>query len=237
MKTLGLIGGTSWESTHIYYQLLNEEVSGRLGGLNSAPSLIYSFNFKEIADLQEANQWSEVSLRVLKAAQTLERSGADALLLCSNSIHRVVPQIEPHLKIPIINIIDVTASRAKALNMTRIGLLGTRYTLQSGFFQQRLEEVHGLEVVLPSEYEQGLLHKMILQELCRGEIHDASEAEFLLILDELENRGAQAVILGCTELALLMRDQSHHVPLLDGTKLHVEYAVDWMLGELPGGLG
>ncbi|GAA5215606.1 aspartate/glutamate racemase family protein [Corallincola platygyrae] len=229
MKTIGLIGGMSWESTAIYYQLLNEEVYARLGGLNSAKVLMYSFNFREIAAMQEQGAWSEVAQKLVCAATNLQRAGADALLLCSNSIHKVAPQIENQISIPVLNIIDITAVKAKQMGISKIGLLGTRFTMEESFYRERLEEVHGIDVILPKEREQKLIHNIVFEELCHGEIRDASEAELLLTIDALEQEGAQAVILGCTELAMLMREQTHHVPLLDATQLHVHYAADWML--------
>ncbi|TAA46997.1 aspartate/glutamate racemase family protein [Corallincola spongiicola] len=229
MKTIGLVGGMSWESTAIYYKSLNEEIYERLGGLNSASTLIYSFNFREIATLQEQGDWTAVGQKILHASQKLERAGAEGLLLCSNSIHKVAPQLENQLSIPVLNIIDITAVKAKQMGIKKIGLLGTRFTMEEPFYRERLELVHGIDVITPDQRTQRVIHDIIFKELCHGEIRDASEAELLLTIDALEQQGAQAILLGCTELAMLMREQTHHIPLLDSTLLHVEYAMQWML--------
>jgi aspartate racemase len=219
----------SWESTAIYYRLLNEAIYNRLGGLNSAQILIYSFNFSEIATLQDRGEWAVVGQKLLSAAKKLQQAGAEGLLLCSNSIHKCAPQLASQLSVPILNIIDITALKAKQLGINKVGLLGTLFTMDEAFYRERLEAVHGMDVIVPDPEVKQAIHQIIFDELCHGEIRDASEAELLLAIDALEQQGAQAVILGCTELALLMREQSHHIPLLDTTKLHVEYAIEWML--------
>lgn len=230
MRRLGLIGGVSWESTSIYYSLLNQGIQRRLGGNNAADCLIHSFNFQQIVSLQEAGDWPQIGQLVLQAARNLEQAGATALLLCSNSIHKVAPQLEAQLPIPLINIIDVVGEHAKAQGWQTLGLLGTRFTMREGFYQQRLQQLHGIAVRLPDEREQQILHQVIIHELCRGQVLDASEAELLHLMDNLVDGGVDALLLGCTELAMLMREQGHHVPLLDATALHVEAAIDWALG-------
>ncbi len=230
MRRLGLIGGVSWESTSIYYSLLNQGVQRRLGGNNAADCLLHSFNFQQIVRLQEAGDWAQIGQMVLQAGQNLERAGATALLMCSNSIHKVAPLLEAQLSIPLINIVDVVGEHAKAQGWQTLGLLGNRFTLREGFYQQRLQQQHGIEVRLPSEHEQQILHRVIIQELCRGQVFDASEAELLHLIDNLVDGGVDALLLGCTELAMLMREQGHHVPLLDATALHVAAAIDWALG-------
>ncbi len=230
MRRLGLVGGVSWESTSIYYSLLNQGIQQRLGGNNAADCLIHSFNFQQIVSLQEAGDWPQIGQLVLQAAHNLERAGATALLLCSNSIHKVAPLLEAQLAIPLINIIDVVGEHAKAQGWQTLGLLGTRFTMREGFYQQRLQQLHGIAVRLPDEREQQILHQVIIHELCRGQVLDASEAELLHLMDNLVDGGVDALLLGCTELAMLMREQGHHVPLLDATALHVEAAIDWALG-------
>lgn len=229
MRTLGLIGGVSWESTSIYYRLLNEGIQQRLGGNNAAECLIHSFNFQRIVSLQEQGDWAQISNIVLQSARGLQQAGAQGLILCSNSIHKVAPQVESALPVPLLNIIDVAGVHARQQGWRRLGLLGTRFTMAEGFYQKRLQQVHGIEVLLPDEREQQILHRVIINELCRGQVHDASEAELLHLMDNLADSGVDAILLGCTELAMLMREQGHHIPMLDATRLHVEFAIDWML--------
>lgn len=231
MRMLGLIGGVSWESTSIYYGLLNEGVQKRLGGNNAADCLIHSFNFHRIVTLQEQGDWAQIGSLVLQAARNLHQAGAQGLMLCSNSIHKVAPQVEAALPIPLLNIIDIAGTYARKQGWRRLGLLGTRFTMAEGFYQHRLQTVHGVEVVLPDEREQAILHQVIIHELCRGQVHDASEAELLHLMDNMIDKGVDAILLGCTELAMLMREQGHNVPLLDATRLHVDFAIDWALGD------
>ena len=229
IRTLGLVGGVSWESTNIYYQLLNEGVQKRLGGNNAAELMIHSFNFQRIVSMQERGDWAMIGSEVYNAARHLQNAGAEALILCSNSIHKVAPQVESRLSIPLLNIVDIAGAHASRNGWKRVGLLGTRFTMGGGFYQQRLADVHGIEVLLPEPHEQEILHRVIIHELCRGQVRDASEAELLHLIDHLVDRGVGAILLGCTELAMLMREQGHHIPMIDATGLHVDYAIDWML--------
>lgn len=229
MRTIGLLGGMSWESTVPYYQVLNREVGRRLGGLHSARVLLLSVDFHEIEVLQHQGRWDELGDMLARDAITLEGAGAEFLVLCTNTMHLVAPAIEAAVSIPLLHIADATAERIKASGMRRVGLLGTRFTMEEPFYRGRLEERHGLEVVVPSAGDRAVVHRVIYEELVLGKILDASRAEYRRIVDGLIRQGAEGVILGCTEIGLLLKPGDAPVPLFDTALIHAEAAAAFAL--------
>lgn len=230
MKTIGMLGGMSWESTASYYKALNTGVKEKLGGLHSAKISLFSVDFDEIEKLQHAGQWSETADILARAAQSVEAGGADFLLICTNTMHKVAPEIEAAINIPLLHIADATAEKLIADGVKTVGLLGTRFTMEQDFYKGRLEEKYGIEVLVPDEQQRQTVHDVIYNELCLGEINDHSRAEYLSIIASLKSRGAEAVILGCTEIALLVQQSHTDVPLFDTTQIHAEGAVELALG-------
>jgi len=229
MKTIGMLGGMSWESTISYYKLLNEGVKANLGGLHSAKICLYSVDFDEIEKLQHQGNWQATSDILVNAAQSIEAGGADFLIICTNTMHKVAPEIESSLSIPLLHIADATAEQLVADNIKRVGLLGTRFTMQQDFYKGRLTEKFGIDVLVPDEIQQELVHNVIYSELCLGQIEHASREEYLKIINKLHQQGAEAVILGCTEIALLVQQQHTKVPLYDTTEIHAAKAVKYAL--------
>lgn len=225
MKTIGLLGGMSWESTLSYYKSINEGVKEKLGGLNSAKICMYSVNFEEIEKLQHSGHWNETATILSDAAVSIEKGGADFILICTNTMHKVAPEIEADINIPILHIADATAEKLLESGIKKVGLLGTSFTMEQDFYKGRLSEKFGIEVVVPEKYDRLKVHEIIYQELCRGEIKDDSRTVYTQIIDKLRNQGADAVILGCTEIALLIQQQHTVVPLFDTTAIHAEAAV------------
>ncbi len=230
MKTIGLLGGMSWESTVSYYQTINRVVGQRLGGLHSARILLYSVDFAEIDCLQQGELWKEAGALLARAGRTLEAGGADFLVLCTNTMHKVAPQIEAAVSIPLLHIADATAERVVASGSRRVGLLGTRFTMEQEFYRCRLER-HGLEVVVPSEGDRESVHRIIYEELCRGRVLESSRLVYGRIVAELVARGCEAVVLGCTEIGLLLRPSDSRVPLFDTAMIHAEEAARYALDE------
>jgi aspartate racemase len=224
MKTIGLIGGMSWESTAEYYQIINEAVKAQLGGLHSAQVLLYSVDFAAIEQLQHAGKWEEAGAILADAARRLERGGADFILLCTNTMHKVAAAITGAVTIPFVHIADPTAAQIKAGGFSRIGLLGTRFTMEQEFYRGRLEQDHGLQVLVPGEGDRATIHRVIYDELCLGIIREESRAEYRQIMARLVEHGAEAIILGCTEIMLLVGAGDASVPLFDTTRLHAESA-------------
>ncbi len=225
MKTIGLIGGMSWESTQTYYRLVNQLVRERLGGLHSARLVLYSVDFAEIEALQQRGDWAATAQILEAAARALETAGADFLVLCTNTMHRVAPQIEQAVKIPLLHIADATARELHRQGVTRVGLLGTRFTMEQAFYRERLE-AQGIRVLTPDEAQRERVHAVIYAELCRGDIRAESKAAYLDIVSSLAERGAQGVILGCTEIGLLIQGDDTDVSLFDTTAIHAEQAVE-----------
>ncbi|MGF2734569.1 aspartate/glutamate racemase family protein [Marinobacter sp. DUT-1] len=225
MKTIGLLGGMSWESTQTYYRLLNEGVKERLGGLHSAKLILYSVDFAEIEALQHQGKWAETANILSRAARALEQAGADFLVIGTNTMHKVAPEIEKSIGIPLLHIADATAGVLKRDGVSSVGLLGTRFTMEQEFYRERLEQT-GIQVIIPDEPERELIHRVIYEELCQGEIIQASKQAYLEIVASLAERGAQAVILGCTEIGLLIRQEDTSVSLYDTTELHAAQAVE-----------
>ncbi len=231
MKTIGLLGGMSWESTASYYRAINEGVKARLGGLHSAKLVLYSVDFHEIEQLQHQGRWSETAELLSSAATSIQAAGADALMICTNTMHKVAGEIEQSISIPLIHIADATAKRIVSDGLDCVGLLGTRFTMAQEFYKGRLTDQFGLEVLVPDSAQQDLVHNVIYQELCAGVIRDESKQRYLEIIDSLQARGAQAVILGCTEIALLVQSSDTDMPLYDTTQIHADAAVDYALAE------
>lgn len=229
MKTIGLIGGMSWESSAHYYRLLNERVKARLGGLHSARCILLSVEFAEIEALQRAGRWEEAGAILARAAVGLERAGAEVLLICANTMHKVADQVTGAVRIPLLHIADVTAARVRAAGLRRVALLGTRYVMEQDFYRQRLAG-HGLEVRVPEADERQEVHRVIFEELVRGKVLPASKARYLAVMGRMVAGGAEAVIAGCTEIGMLVQQPDLAVPFFDTTEIHVQAAVDWALG-------
>ena len=229
MKTIGLIGGMSWESTVPYYRQVNETVKRQLGGLHSAKVVLVSVDFHEVERLQHAGDWDAAGVLLADAARALQAAGADFMVLCTNTMHKVAPAIEAAVTIPLFHIADPTAEEIKRAGHTKIGLLGTRFTMEQAFYKDRLRERHGLEVLVPDEADRDIVHRIIYEELCLGSIVDASRDEYRRIIAALVAQGAQAIILGCTEISLLVAQQDAAVPLFDTTAIHATKAAEWAL--------
>lgn len=225
MKTIGLLGGMSWESTVSYYQEINEGVKSVLGGLHSAKIFLYSVDFNEIEQLQHKGCWDEAAEILSAAAKAVEAGGADFLLICTNTMHKVAEEVQSSITIPLIHIADATAEKLISDNIKRVGLLGTKFTMEQGFYKHRVSEKHGIEVIVPNEQDRNIIHNIIYNELCLGEINESSRSEYIKIVDKLFSKGAEAVILGCTEIALLIQQQHTKVPLYDTAQIHASQAV------------
>lgn len=228
MKTLGLIGGMSWESTLPYYRIVNERVRERLGGLHSAKLVLHSVDFAEIEALQHAGDWDAAGAQLADAARGLRLAGAEAIVVCTNTMHLVAPAIEAAVDIPLLHIADATAQRIRAAGISRVALLGTRFTMEQAFYRERIEAA-GIEVLTPDAEQRERVHRVIYDELCLGRIVDASRDDYRVIMADLIERGAQGVILGCTEIGLLVGEGDASVPLFDTTRIHAEAAADWAL--------
>ncbi len=226
MKTIGLIGGMSWESTVPYYRIINETVKQKLGGLHSAKLVLVSVNFHEIERMQHAGDWAAAGEAMADAARRLQAAGADFIVLCTNTMHKVADAIGRAVDIPLLHIADPTAAAIKADGHSTVGLLGTRFTMEQAFYRDRLVSEHGLNVIVPDDADRAIVHRVIYEELCLGEICDESRDEYRRIMANLVERGAQAIILGCTEISLLVSERDATVPLFDTTKLHAEGAAD-----------
>lgn len=224
MKTIGLIGGMSWESTVPYYRIINETVKARLGGLHSAKLVLVSVDFQEIERMQTTGDWAAAGEAMADAARRLEAAGADFIVLCTNTMHKVADAIERAVCLPLQHIADPTAAAIKAASHTTVGLLGTRFTMEQAFYRDRLAQQHGLNVLVPDEADRDIVHRIIYEELCLGNVLDASRDEYRRIMAKLVERGAQAIILGCTEISLLIGQRDAVVPLFDTTQLHAEGA-------------
>jgi aspartate racemase len=234
MKTIGLIGGMSWESTALYYRLLNQAIARRLGGLHSAQLILFSVDFHEIEIFQQTGAWDDAAARLHDAALALERGGAEFLVLCTNTMHKVADAITAGVNIPLLHIADPTAAAIQKAGVQKIGLLGTRFTMDQEFYRGRLE-THGLSVMLPSPEDRKLVNRVIYDELCLGEVRDDSRNEYRRIITDMVQAGAQGIILGCTEIGMLVGPADSPVPTFDTTRIHAEAAADYALtprGEL-----
>ncbi|MDO5521657.1 MAG: aspartate/glutamate racemase family protein [bacterium] len=219
MKTIGLLGGMSWESTTTYYEIINEVIKGQLGGFHSARCILFSVDFDEIEVCQSKGQWEECAKILVEAAKSLENAGADFILICTNTMHKVAPQIQAELHIPILHIADATAEELHKNKKTKVALLGTKYTMNQEFYKSKLIE-HGIEVMIPEYCEIERINDIIFNELCVGKIKKESKQEVLRIIDSLSKKGAEGVILGCTELGLLIKQNDTQVQVFDTTVIH-----------------
>jgi len=230
MKTIGLIGGMSWESSAEYYRLINQETKRRLGGHNNARSLMLTVNFHDIEEKQRQDAWEELGKDMRDAAQQLERGGADCIVVCTNTMHKLASHIEAACAIPLLHIADPTAQAIQAQEFRTIALLGTRFTMEGDFYRGRLESKFSLSVLTPEEKDRALVHRIIYEELCHGKVLDASRKAFQQVIEKLKACGAEAVILGCTEITLLIKPENSALPVFDTTRLHAEAAVTFALG-------
>ncbi|MCE2570506.1 aspartate/glutamate racemase family protein [Motilimonas eburnea] len=229
MKTIGLIGGMSWESTVSYYQALNRGVKAQMGGLHSAKLCLFSLDFDEIEKLQRQGDWPKMTQILTDAAQAVERAGADFLMICTNTMHKVAPEIAANISIPILHIADATGTKLKDDGITKVGLLGTRFTMAQDFYKGRISQHFDIEVLVPTEDEQTQIHDIIYNELCQGVIKPESKDIYSNIISLLHQKGAQGIILGCTEIALLINQGDTDVPLYDTTAIHAEQGIQWAL--------
>ncbi|MFJ9808750.1 aspartate/glutamate racemase family protein [Streptomyces sp. NPDC101158] len=229
MKVIGLIGGMSWESTAVYYRLLNEGVRDRLGGLHSAKCLVYSVDFADIERLQAAGRWDEAGEVLAAAARSLEAAGAELLLICTNTMHKVADRVSAAVDVPLLHLADATATAVRGAGLSRVGLLGTAFTMEQDFYRDRLA-AHGLDVLVPHADDRALVHRVIYDELCLGVIREESRTAYRAVIDRLVASGAEGVILGCTEIELLVAPEHSPVPVFATTRLHAEAAVAASLG-------
>jgi aspartate racemase len=231
MKTIGLIGGMSWESSLEYYRLVNERVKEKLGGFHSAECILYSVDFADIERMQDRGEWDDAADRLGRAALALERAGADFALLCTNTMHKVFDTIQAKVRIPLLHIADVTAREIRARGITRVGLLGTRFTMEQEFYKGKLSSEYGIEVLVPHAAERDAVHTIIYNELCLGKVRSTSREIYGAVIRRLVREGAQGIVLGCTEIPLLVSQKDFEVPLFDTTALHARAAADLALSD------
>lgn len=226
MKLIGLLGGMSWESTDYYYQELNRRVRSRMGDLHSAHCIVYSVDFAEVEAMQASGAWDEAGTYLGARAQSLQAAGAEAIVLCTNTMHRVYPALQSAVQVPVLHIADGTAAALERAGVRKVALLGTRYTMEQPFYRERLEQ-RGFDVLVPEMEDRAMVHKIIYNELCRGQVRQSSREIYVAIVESLARKGAEAVILGCTEIGLLIGQHNSPIPVFDTTLLHVEAALDW----------
>ncbi len=229
MKTIGLIGGLSWHSSLEYYRIINEVVSEKLGGLHSARIVMYSFDLAEIAPLQQKRDWQTAARLAIRAAQQLEAAGADFLVICTNTMHKVADEVQRAIKIPLVHIADATAEEVKATCLNKVGLLGTKFTMQEAFCKGRFVEKYGLKVIVPDNRERQTVNRIIYDELCAGQVKPSSKERFCRIIRNLIAEGAEGIVLGCTEIYLLVNQSDVQVPVFDTTRIHAEAAARFAL--------
>lgn len=229
MKVIGLLGGMSWESTLEYYRIINETVKERLGGLHSAKCILYSFDFAEIELLQREGDWDKLAEMLIDAAKKLEACGAGLIVICTNTMHKLADKVEAKINIPLIHIVDATAEKILEKNIKQVGLLGTRFTMEEPFYKRRLEEKYGIKVIIPNSKEREIVDRVIFEELVLGIIRQSSRERFKQIIYSLVDRGAEGIILGCTEIPLLIKQEDVTVPVFDTTTIHARAAVEFAL--------
>ena len=229
MKTIGLIGGMSWESSLEYYRLINQMVKEKLGEPHSAKSIMYSVDFAEYEKLQHEGKWAELTEKMVDIGQNLEQAGSDLVLICTNTMHKMAPEVQDSIEIPLLHIADAAADEIKSQNIKKVGLLGTKFTMEEDFYKGRLKEKHNIDVIIPKQEERDKVHKVIYQELISGIINDDSRREFQAIIKNLKTRGAEGVVLGCTEIPLLIKEKDSVIPVFDTTMLHARKAVEMAL--------
>lgn len=233
MRTIGLIGGMSWESTVPYYRIANETVAARLGGLHSAKIVLVSVDFHDLERHMREGDWSAVGASLAESARSLERAGAGCVVLCTNTMHKVAGAIESAVELPLLHIVDAVAAEIARHGVERVGLLGTRFTMEDDFYRRRLRERHGIEAIVPPGADRETVNRVIFDELCRGRVVEASRAAYRRIMGGLVDAGAQAIVLGCTEIAMLVGPEDAAVPVFDTTALHARAAAEWALGDGP----
>ena len=231
MKTIGLVGGMSWESSLEYYRIINETIKEKLGGFHSAKCIMYSVDFEEIEKLQHKGKWDEATDLMIDAVRRVEKGGASFVVICTNTMHKMADDVQESIHIPLLHIADVTAEEIRNRGFRKVGLLGTRFTMEEDFYKGRLQEKHGLEVIIPDEEERHTIHNILYSELCMGEIKKISKEAFQRIIENLVAKGAEGVILGCTEIPLLVKQEDYEIPLFDTTSLHARAAVEYALQE------
>jgi aspartate racemase len=229
MKTIGLVGGLSWESSKEYYRIINETVNERLRGLHSAKCMMYSLDFAEIREIQQTKGWDEVTKILIDAAQRLEAAGADIVLICANTMHKFVPEIQRRIHVPILHIADATAEKVLGKGLKKVGLLGTKMTMEEDFYKGRIRERFGIDVLVPDKDERDFIERVIFDELCVGKMNTSSKRRFKEIVGKLVENGAEGVILGCTEIPLLIKQEDVNVPVFDTTEIHAKAAVEFAL--------
>ncbi|MGC8832349.1 MAG: aspartate/glutamate racemase family protein [Thermoproteota archaeon] len=230
MKTIGLIGGMSWESSLEYYRIINEYVKERLGEPHSAECILYSVDFEKIEKLQHKGEWGELAAMMVSIALKLQDTGAQAILICSNTMYKVAENVQENLKIPLIHIVDATAAKIKRKSLKKVALLGTRFTMEDDFYRGRLKEKHGIDTIIPGATDREKIHRIIYSELCNGIVKQSSKKELVRIIRRLAARGAEGVILGCTEIPLLVKQEDADIPVFNTTEIHAKAAVDFILG-------
>ena len=230
MKKIGLIGGMSWESSSEYYRIINQEVQAALGGVHSAKSVLISVDFGEIEKLQAAGEWEEATRVMIQCAREVEGAGADFILICTNTMHLMAEEVQGAIEIPLLHIAEATARAIQEAGLNSVGLLGTRFTMEKDFYRGRLEESHGLRVVIPNEDERNLVHKIIYDELVKGKILPESQGSYLAVIQSLMEAGAEGIILGCTEIGLLVKQEDVALPVFDTMEIHALAAVEAALG-------
>jgi aspartate racemase len=231
MRMIGLIGGMSWESSAEYYRIINQGIRDRRGPTVSAKCLLWSFDFSEIEELQHRGDWNSLTARMVDAAQTLEKAGADALLICTNTMHRMAQDVQAAVGVPLLHIADPTAKQIKAAGFRKVGLLGTAFTMEHDFYKGRLAQEHGLSVIIPNEADRLTVHRIIYDELVAGQVKSESRDAYRTIIARMVDDGAEAVILGCTEIMLLVKPEDCSVPIFDTTALHANAAIEFALAE------
>jgi len=229
MKTIGMIGGMSWESSLEYYRVVNQTIKEKLGGFHSAKCILYSVNFDEVEKLQHQGDWESLTRLMIDAAHRVKKAGADFLVICTNTMHKMADEVQDAIRIPLLHIADVTAAAIRANGQTRMGLLGTRFTMEQDFYKGRLKQKHGIDVLIPDDKERQVIHDILYNELCLGDIKKLSREKFKDIIQGLVGRGAQGVILGCTEIPLIVSQKDYEIPLYDTTTLHAKAAVEFAL--------
>ncbi|HTY35832.1 MAG TPA: aspartate/glutamate racemase family protein [Bacteroidota bacterium] len=226
MKTIGLIGGMSWESSLEYYRIINETTKQKLGGFHSSRSILYSVDFEEIERLQHQGRWDELTKIMIIAAQSLENAGAELVVICTNTMHKMADDVQASIRIPVLHIADATAKEIQLQHLHTVGLLGTKFTMEQDFYRGRLTQKFGLKVLIPADDDREIVHKVIYDELCLGQAKESSRTEFIRVINNLVQRGAQGIVLGCTEIPLLVKQKDIGVPTFDTTSIHARQAVE-----------
>jgi aspartate racemase len=229
MKTIGLIGGMSWESTREYYRILNEETRRALGGFHSAKCILYSVDFADIEKLQHEDRWEELTAIMVRAAHTLENAGADFILICTNTMHKMADDVQKSIGIPLLHLVDATAEQIRQDDLRKVGLLGTKFTMEQDFYKGRLSDRFGIEAIIPDNEDREYIHQVIYNELCQGIVNQVSREKFIQIINNLIDHGAEGLILGCTEIPLLVNQEDIRVPVYDTTEIHAKAAVVFAL--------